>query len=156
MIPCLSQVCSLNSSFEDDITDYAAGQCHEIELWLTKLESYLQKESVSSALQLLEANGVRARAASYQGGLMSGGQEARQVAWQLFERRIELCLSLNIGTIVVACDTRTPFSAADLDTVKGSLQQAARLAEQHGVRVALEFQAGAAFGNNLQTAVAHP
>ncbi len=42
MIPALSQVCSLPALFEKDIEDYAAGQCRAIEIWLTKLETFLQ------------------------------------------------------------------------------------------------------------------
>ena len=42
----------------------------------------------------------------------------------------------------------------DLDRVQLSLAEAAKLAGQHGVRLALEFQARAAFTNNLQTAAA--
>jgi sugar phosphate isomerase/epimerase len=47
-----------------------------------------------------------------------------------------------------------PLSQADVDRVKLSLKQAAALAGQHGVRLALEFQAHAALANNLQTAAA--
>jgi hypothetical protein len=41
MLPCISQVCSLGSSFEDDIDGYADAAGSSIELWLTKLEEYL-------------------------------------------------------------------------------------------------------------------
>jgi len=42
MKPALSQVCSLDSSFEKDIEDYAAGACRTIELWVGKLDTYLE------------------------------------------------------------------------------------------------------------------
>ena len=45
MIPTLAQVSSLNSPFEKDIEDYAAGACRSVELWLGKLEGYLEKHS---------------------------------------------------------------------------------------------------------------
>ena len=43
MHPAISQVCSLGSSFEDDIDGYADAAGSAIELWLTKLEEYLAK-----------------------------------------------------------------------------------------------------------------
>ena len=56
MKPCLAQVCSLNSPFELDIVDYAAGHCHAIEIWLGKLESYLESHSTDDVRRLLADN----------------------------------------------------------------------------------------------------
>ena len=36
MKPVLGQVCSLNSPFDTDVEEYAAGQSAAIEIWLTK------------------------------------------------------------------------------------------------------------------------
>ena len=56
--------------------------------------------------------------------------------------------------MVVACDIMRPLSPQDLERAQVSLVQAAQEAGQRGIRIALEFQAQAAFGNNLQTAAA--
>ena len=154
MRPTLAQVCSLNSGFADDVKDYAAGHCHSIELWLTKLENYLHNHSVDDVHRLLEDNEMSAPVASFQGGLLASQGEARREAWELFDRRVELCRQLRVGTIVVACDVPEPFSQMDLDRVQVSLVQLAQLVGSKGLRAALEFQAQSAFGNNLQTAVA--
>ena len=58
MQPAISQVCSLNSAFEQDIEDYAAGQCSVIELWLTKPEDYVENKGIEQTLGLLAAHGV--------------------------------------------------------------------------------------------------
>lgn len=152
MIPALSQVCSLNSPFAQDIEDYAAGQCQAVEVWLTKLETYLESKSTDHLRELLAEHGVTLPVASYQGGLLTSQGDARREAWSLFQRRLELCRDLEIKTIVAACDLFGPLQDQDVERAYVSLDQAAKLAADHGVRIALEFQAGAALGNNLLTA----
>jgi len=154
MLPTLSQVCSLNSPFQADVEDYAAGQCRSIEIWLTKLEQYLENHSADDFRCLLEQHGVAAPVASFQGGLLTSQGEARREAWEHFARRLELCRELEIDTIVVACDIAPPLSQQDIDRAAVSLTQAAQEAGARGRRVALEFQKNAALGNNLQTAAA--
>lgn len=154
MKPALSQVCSLSSPFDDDVDQYAAGHCEAIELWLTKLETFLQSHSLDDVRRLLDQHGITAPVASYQGGLLDSQGEARKLAWELFARRLELCRSLEIGTLVVACDVSQPLSQQTIERVQMSLSQAAAAAARQDVRLALEFQARATLGNNLQTAVA--
>lgn len=154
MIPTLSQVCSLSSSFEDDIVDYAAGHCTAVELWLTKLESYVEANSVATAKALLRDNDITVPVVSSQGGLLTSQGDARREAWDLFERRLALCEALDVPTIVVACDIMPPIDAQTLERAQMSLAQAGDLAAPRGVRVAVEFQANAAFANNLQTLAA--
>jgi 4-hydroxyphenylpyruvate dioxygenase len=154
MRPTLAQVCTLNSGFADDVEQYAAGQCRSIELWFTKLEDYLRGRTVADVRQLLDRHGVAAPVASYQGGLLVSQGDARREAWGLCERRFELAHQLGVQTIVVACDVPGSPQQSDLDRLQLSLVELSRLAERFGVRVALEFQAQSAFGNNLQTAAA--
>jgi 4-hydroxyphenylpyruvate dioxygenase len=154
MTPTLAQVCSLNSRFADDVEQYAAGQCHSLELWLTKLEDFLRDKSIDDVRRLFAEHGMATPVASYQGGLLGSQGAGRKEAWELFERRVELCRQFNVATIVVACDVSAPLHQADLDRLQLSLTQVAQLVGRHGLRAALEFQAQAAFGNNLQTAAA--
>lgn len=159
MIPTLSQVCSLPSSFATDVEDYAAGKLTSLEVWLTKLETYLQQHSRDDLRRLLERHEMRIAAASYQGGLLSGPEDASREAWALFRRRLELCRDTRIATLVVACDIPRPLSSQSLapqtlDRAYAALQRMAVEAAEQGCRVALEFQAGSALGNNLQTAAA--
>jgi sugar phosphate isomerase/epimerase len=154
MNPCLSQVCSLNSSFEDDIADYAAGECRNLELWLTKLEEFVKRESLQRVQQILNEHDMRATVASFQGGLLTSQGDARRLAWELFASRLDLCRELNVETIVLACDIQAPISSTDIDRARSSLRQAADEAERRQMRLALEFQGRAALGNNLQTAAA--
>jgi sugar phosphate isomerase/epimerase len=154
MIPAISQVCSLNSTFASDVNNYAAGQCQTMEVWLTKLETYLESHSVADAKRLLDQHGMSAPVASYQGGLLTTQGEARRQAWDHLDRRLALCHELGMGTLVVAADIGYPFEQHDVERTRVSLRQLAQQAEQHQMRVALEFQARSAFANNLQTATA--
>jgi 2-keto-myo-inositol isomerase len=152
MLPTLAQVCTLNASFESDLEDYAAGQCQSVELWFGKLEQYLQTHTPAQVRDLLAHHGLRAPAASFQGGLLTTQGDARREHWQLFERRLPLCAELGIETIVLAGDIAGPLTQQDLERVQVSLRQAAQAAAKHGVRIAFEFQAGVPFANNLQSA----
>jgi sugar phosphate isomerase/epimerase len=152
MIPALSQVCSLHSPFEQDLADYAAGAARDVELWLGKLETYLERHTLDDARALLAELEIRPVAASFQGGLLSSQGDARREHWAHFERRLRLCADLSIPVLVVACDVVGPLGAQDLERVAMSLAQAGEHASKAGVRLALEFQAPSTFGNNLQTA----
>lgn len=152
--PALSQVCSLGSGFEEDILDYAAGGCDAIEVWFTKLENHLASHTIESIRQLCQTSGVCLPVASFQGGLLSSQGESRRAAWELYERRLDLCRQLDIGTLVVACDVSRPLGPQDIERTRVSVRQLGEQAAMREVRVALEFQATAALGNNLQTAAA--
>jgi 4-hydroxyphenylpyruvate dioxygenase len=154
MTPAISQVCSLNSPFERDIEDYAAGACRAIELWLGKLEGYLEGHTPDDVRRLLDTHEMAAPVASFQGGLLTSQGDARREHWAHFERRLKLLHMLGVGTLVVAADAVGPLVQQDLDRIHASLGQAAAKASEHGIRLALEFQACSTFGNNLQTAAA--
>lgn len=154
MKPALSQVCSLDSPFEKDIEDYAAGACRAVELWLGKLERYLESHSTDDVRRLLAEHDMAAPVASFQGGLLASQGDARREHWAHFERRLALLRSLGVGTLVVACDVAGPLAQQDLDRVRASLSLAAEKAGERDLRLALEFQSSATLGNNLQTAAA--
>jgi len=154
MQPALSTVCTLASPLENDLAHYAAGQCDAVELWLTKVETYLQKNSADDFLELLAEHKIAAPVAAYQGGLLDSQGDRRAETWRHFRKRLELCSQLGVGLLVVAADVAPPLEQEDLDRVRVSLRQAAEAAQDCGVRLALEPQAGSAICNNLQTALA--
>jgi sugar phosphate isomerase/epimerase len=152
MIPTLSQVCCLNSPFDRDLEEFGKSGCTSVEVWLTKLEDYLQTHALADVRFWLDRFGIALPAASFQGGLLASQGDARREAWDLFARRLDLCQQLGIGTIVVACDVPPPLSQQTIERVQISLVQVAQQAGSRGLRAALEFQADSSFGNNLQTA----
>ena len=152
MKPAISQVCSLPSPFETDLCDYAASDWQSIELWLTKLEIYLESHSIAAVQELAQQYNVTFPVASFQGGLLCSPGEARDAAWDSLASRLQLCQDLQIGTLVVACDIWEQPGEADLEQILDSLKQLAEQAAQVNTCIALEFQAEAKLGNNLQTA----
>ena len=154
MQPAISQVCTLSASFEKDIEEFSAGHCGAIEIWLGKLETYLDSHKPADVLTLLAQHEIAAPVASYQGGLLTRTADARQEHWNLFRRRLPLCQQLKIETLVVACDVTGPLTSDVVDQTRQSLAEAAALAQQHGVRLALEFQANASMANNLESCAA--
>src|SRR5262245_40141307 len=153
MRPAISQVCSLSSSFEDDIVGYADAAGSAIELWLTKLEDYLESHTPAEVRTRAGNRGLSFAAASYQGGLLLSQGEARKAAWSQFDRRLELCAPLAVHTLVVTADFLAPFSQTDVERAQVSLAQAGEAAAKRSVRLALEFHARDTFLNNLETAV---
>ena len=154
MIPTLSQICCLNSPFDRDLEDFAGAGCESVEVWLTKLETYLETHALKDVRYWLEKTRLKLAVASFQGGLLASQGEQRREAWELFGRRLDLCRELEIGMIVVACDVPQPLSQQTVERVQVSLVQVAQEAGRRGLRAALEFQANSSFGNNLQTAAA--
>ena len=154
MKPAVSQVCTLNASFAEDIEEYAAGHCLTIEVWLTKLEEHLKSNSLDDVKRLLDTHGVELPVASYQGGLFTPDSEASTATWQHFNERLAMCGQLGIQTIVVAGDIAVKPNAQQMELIRTALTRAGDAAEQHGVRVAIEFQSTARFANNLETAAA--
>lgn len=159
MIPCLSQVCSLASPFGEDIADYAAGQCRCVELWLGKLEGYLDSHTPEQVRRLLDDCGVSAPVASYQGGLFAEPGPSREAHLDHFRRRLETLAALGVTTLIVAGDigAASPDRATgpdDVARVSETLAIAAERAAGHGLRLALEFQGRATWLNNLESAAA--
>ncbi|HEX3724808.1 MAG TPA: sugar phosphate isomerase/epimerase [Pirellulales bacterium] len=154
MKPALSQVCSLDWPFEKDVEGYAAGACPAIELWVGKLDAYLERHTTADVRQLLAEHRLVAPVASFQGGLLVNQEPFRQEHRDAFERRLKQCGELGVETLVIAGDIDRPLSQQGFEEVKAALAAAATSAGRRGVRLAFEFQAHAAFANNLETAAA--
>lgn len=152
MIPAISQVCTLSASFEADIDGYADAAGSAIELWLTKLEDYLKTHTTAEVKARAADRGLRLAAASFQGGLLVSQGDARRLAWEQFEQRLDLCADLGVPVMVVVADFLGPFNDTDIARAQVSLKQAGQEAVKRGVKIALEFQAKATFVNNLETA----
>src|SRR6516165_478987 len=145
MRPCMSQATTLPTSFDDDVNAYADGGCTALEVWLTKLETYLESHSPDDTRKLLEDRQMRLAAASYQGGLLLSQGEQRQAHFDHFKRRLDLCQGLAIPTLLVVADFVEAVDAIALERAVVSLRQAAQWAAGFGVRLALEFRGRSTF-----------
>lgn len=154
MKPCISQATTLSGSFAEDVEAYAGGGCTAIEVWLTKLETHLEKHPAAETQRLLQDRQMKLVAAAYQGGLLVSQGEQRKAHFDHFRRRLELCQQFGIPTMLVIADFLAPPSGTDLERALVSLKQAAQWAAGFDVRLALEFRGDARFCNNLGTAAA--
>jgi sugar phosphate isomerase/epimerase len=154
MKPCISEATTLSRTFAEDVNGYADGGCHAMEVWLTKLEAHLEKHSVADTRTLLEDRGMTLAAASYQGGLLLSQGEQRKAHYDHFRRRLDLCQTFTIPTLVVAADFVEAVDSTSLERAVVSLTQAAQWAAAFGVRLAVEFRGRASFCASLDTAIA--
>src|SRR5437016_4680778 len=143
MKPCISEATLLPGSFADDVAAFAAGGCHAMEVWLTKLENHLQSSSVADTRKLLEDSEIALVAGSYQGGLLLSQGEEQRVHYDHFRRRLDLCQLFQVPILLVVADFVEVVDHSSLERAIASLRQAAQWAEAFGVRLALEFRAKA-------------
>lgn len=154
MKPCISEAVTLSRSFAEDVQSYADGGCRAMEVWLTKLENHLEKHSIADTRKLLEDREMTLAAASYQGGLLLSQGEQRKVHYDHFKRRLDLCQTFGISTLLIAADFTDKVDASGLQRAVVSLTQAAQWAAAFDVRLALEFRGLASFCSSLDTALA--
>ncbi len=154
MRPCISQSTTLTTSFADDVQAYASAGCRALEVWLTKLETYLEQHSAEQARQLLAERQMTLAAAAYQGGLLLSQGEQRRAHFDHFKRRLDLCQAFAIPTLLVVADFVEQVDAQGLERAVVSLAEAARWAQAFGVRLALEFRGRSTFCASLDTALA--
>jgi 2-keto-myo-inositol isomerase len=154
MKPCISEACTLSSSFEDDVAAYSDAGFAGMEVWLTKLETHLEKHSATDTQKLLEDRRLALAAASYQGGLLLSQGEQRQAHFDHFRRRLDLCQRLAIPLLLVTADFAEAVDPTALQRAVVSLKQAGQWADSFGVRLGLEFRGSARFCSSLDTALA--
>src|SRR5947208_17123202 len=141
MKPCISEATTLPCTFAEDVAAYADAGCTAMEVWLTKLEKYLETHSVAETRQLLAERQMTLAAASYQGGLLLSQGEQRRAHYEHFRRRLALCQQFKIPIMLVVADFVGAVDEESLSRAVISLKQAAQWAAGFGVRLALEFRA---------------
>lgn len=154
MIPCISQATTMTTPFEADLVAFGRSGWTVVELWLTKLETYLKDHSADDVRELLRSNGLKAGAASMQGGLLLSRGAERTAHWEHFQRRLDLLKELEVPVLLVAADFNRELADDDFPLAARSLAEAGERAGERGVKLALEFQKGAKFCASLDTALA--
>ncbi|WP_240911410.1 sugar phosphate isomerase/epimerase family protein [Paludisphaera soli] len=144
----------MNAPLEADFKAYARGGWTQVELWLTKVEDYLRDHSTANLKALLAEHGLTPAAAAGQGGLLLSRGAERGVHWDLFRGRLALLQELGVPVLVVAVDFNRTLNEDDYPLAVASLAEAGELSGKHGVKLALEFQKGAAFCASLDTTLA--
>ena len=132
MKPCISQATTLSTPFEADLSAYARGGWTAVELWLTKLETYLETHTVAEARALLDGDGLEPAAAASQGGLLLSRGAEREAHWDHFRRRLAILHELGVPTLVVAADFNRDLVPDDYPRAAAALAEAAEAARAGG------------------------
>ncbi|QEH34543.1 Inosose isomerase [Aquisphaera giovannonii] len=154
MKPCISLATTLSTPLEDDLPAIARCGWRSVELWLTKVESFLESRTPADLRARLDGEGLRAEAAAGQGGLLLSRGEERRAHWDHFARRLTILKELEVPLLIVAADFVREVDAEDYGRAAASLAEAAALAGAAGIRLALEFQKSSGFCASLDTALA--
>jgi sugar phosphate isomerase/epimerase len=154
MKPCISQATTLKTPFEVDVPVLSRTGWSDVEVWLTKLETFLQDHTPSEARTMLVDNGLRPVAAASQGGLLLSRGTERESHWKHYAQRLAILAELEIPVLVITPDFVPQASAHDYLRAAAALGEASELAATFGVRIALEFQKTSPFCACLETATA--
>jgi 2-keto-myo-inositol isomerase len=154
MKPCISQATTMAASFAEDVTAFAGAGFRAMEVWLTKLETHLETQSIAETRRFLDDQQMALVAASYQGGLLLSQGEQRKAHFDHFRRRLDVCQALNIPLLLVIADFAGDMDQTAVERAVVSLKQAAQWAAGSNIRLGLEFRSSASFCTNLNTAVA--
>lgn len=154
MRPCISQVTTLPTPFETDLPALAGGGWDLVEIWLPKLEAFLEAKTIAEARTLLTEHGLTATAAAGQSGLLSTTGDAARLLWDQYRRRLEWLAELSVPTLVLSADFPDSPDDESLERALSKLDQAAQLARARDVRVAFEFVKSGRFATSLDTALA--
>jgi sugar phosphate isomerase/epimerase len=153
MQPCISEATTMSASFAEDVQAVSAAGFRSMEVWLTKLETHLEKHSVADTRKLLEDQQMALAAAAYQGGLLLSQGEQRKAHFDHFRKRLDICQGLNIPVLLVIADFAGEIDPTSLQRALVSLKQAAQWAAGADVRIGLEFRSSARFCASLDTAL---
>src|SRR5439155_25473100 len=129
----VSEATTLPCSFAEDVRGYADAGCTAMEVWLTKLETHLEKHSPTETRKLLEDRHMTLAAAAYQGGLLLSQGEHRKAHYDHYRRRLDLRQHLGIPTLLVLAH----FVQAVDTTAQGRSGVALKQAAQRAARLRL-------------------
>jgi len=151
--PCINQATTMTTDFATDMRAYAEAGFESVELWLPKLQQFLDKgNSLDAAESLLRQLGLRAVAACAQGGILASTGGERLQALEQLKRSLGLSRSLGAETLVVYSESPKSVSESDYDRAASNLEPACNIAAEFGVTIALEFIKGSTLVGSVTTA----
>jgi len=154
MKACISQATTLKNPFEADLSSFGRYGWTAVELWLTKLETFVKTHSLAAAIDVIDSSGIKPVAAASQGGLLLSEGAERVAHWDHYRRRLMLLQELNVPTLIVTPDFIRSPGIAEFARAAQALGEAAELAASFGVRIAIEFQKTSPLCACLETAIA--
>ena len=150
---CINEATTMPTDLVTDVQAYAAAGFQGIELWLDKVDKYLESASLNDAARLLSDHGLVATAACAQGRLLISQGQARQEALSAYKHKLHICQALGAPVIIVDSESPPQVTLEDYDRAVDGLREAADIAQGYGVKVALEFIKGSTLVGSVSTAV---
>ena len=150
---CINEASTMTTDFATDVQAYAAAGFRGIELWLAKVDTFLENASLADASRLLRDHGLAASGACAQGQLLVSQGEARAQAISAFKHRLEVCQALGAPIIIVFSESPTQVALEDYERAADNLAEAAEIAASYRVKIALEFIKGCPLVGSVSTAM---
>jgi 2-keto-myo-inositol isomerase len=138
--------------FETDLAAYQKAGFHHMELWIDKLDKYMQKHELAEARTLLAKHELELVGACCAVELMLKDVKTNPPRLADLKRKLELCQKLNCPTLIIVPDFPKQSDPGVYGTVEKNLKVAAGIAADYNVKLALEFIQGCKLIGTLSTA----
>jgi len=143
------------ATYDQDIAAYSAAGFEAMEIWLAKVDAYLEKgNSLEDARRLMADSGLEPAGACFVSLTFSGDRQEEE-SLQTLRRRLEMCQALGARTLVVIPGVPgTPVTEQMYERAAEGLARCAEMAEPYDVSLAIEFIKGAPLIGSVRTAAA--
>ena len=148
---CINEASTMPTDFATDVRAYSAAGFTGIELWLAKVDKFLESDTLQGAARLLRDHGLVAAGACAHGLPLVTRDDWDKSVVEL-RHKLELCQALGAPRIIVTCARPPEGATYDYDLAVDNLRAAADLAAAYGVTLGLEFIRGHAVVGALSTA----
>jgi len=134
---------TMPAAFEEDVVAYSAAGFRAMEIWLGKVDAYVQKgHALKDARKLMSDNGLAPAGACFS-GLSFSGDENEKKSLDGLRSRAEMCQALGAKTLVVIPSVPTQqVTVETFDKLAAGMARAGEIAEPFGVSLAIEFIKG--------------
>jgi 4-hydroxyphenylpyruvate dioxygenase len=137
---------------ETDVAAYQRAGIRHMELWIEKLDRYLQNHTMAEARDLLERHGISLVSACSVGGVLLADVNGNPPILRDLQRKLELCRDLRCPVLLAIPDFPAKAEPGMYVAAEANLRSTARIAADYGVRIALEFLQGTKLVATLATA----
>lgn len=149
----INEATTMHGSFQEDIETYAAAGFKYVELWLDKVQEYVDEHSLQDARHLLDDNDMEAVGSCFHVGLMLTSGQERADALDGLRRKLEICQALDAPNLIVCPDGPSDeLESAHYEKAARGMAEAADIAADYGVTLGIEFIQGHPFVGTAVTA----
>jgi len=149
---CINEATTKTTDFLNDIKSYSEVGFNKVEVWIPKIEEFLSKgHKIDEVVEILKESNMNVVSGCFQGELMLSEGEKRKSVIESFRKRLNICKAISCPILVIPTDFP---EEVDLDMYKEgvkNMKEAADIAKDYGVSLAIEFIQGANFLGTLRT-----